>query len=126
MTALRPGPRAAEMKGLLRLLGAQDDALRRGDLSALGPLAARLAAQCDRIEAGRTDGAIDPAERRLAEDLHRQARRSLHQVGAVLAGWRDALALIEAARRPRADQVYGPGGERSLLSPPAGRLERRS
>lgn len=126
MTAFRPGPRAAELKGLLRLLGAQDDALRRGDLTALGPLAARLAAHCDRIEAGRAGAATDPAERQLAQDLNRQARSSLRHVGAVLAGWRDALALIEAARRPRTDQVYGPGGERSLLSPPAGRLERRS
>jgi hypothetical protein len=116
--------RLPDLRGLSRTLDAQDRALRRGDLAGLPDLVARLSGLCDRLD--RHEAPPSPAEATLAQELRGRAQRSLHNIAAVLAGLRDAQALIDSARTARPDATYGPRGQRLSLAEAPGRLERRT
>jgi hypothetical protein len=124
MSAPARPTRLPDLRGLARTLDAQDRALGRGDLAVLPDLVTRISGLCDRLD--RHDTPPTSAEAILAGELRQRADRGLRSIAAVLAGLRDAQALLEVARNARTDATYGPRGQRLTMADQAGRLERRT
>jgi hypothetical protein len=116
--------RLPDLRGLARTLDAQDRALARGNLAGLPDIVTRISGLCDRLERHATPPT--PAEVTLAGQLRQRADRGLRSIAAVLAGLRDAQALLEAARGTRTDATYGPRGQRQSMADEVGRLARRT
>lgn len=113
-----------DLRGLHRALDDQDKAFASGDLVALPRIAERVSGLCDRIEERtQTAGQTEQEQARLLRD---RAERSLRSIDAILAGHRDAQALLDSVRNPKPDATYDAEGRRLRLDPASGQLERRA
>ena len=110
----------SDTRRLLTLLEQEHQALQRADLARLERLMPRKSALLARIEAAET--ADSPLIARLREAAMQNARL----FEALIAGMREARALIGTLREGLRGRTYGRDGARAMLDPPPGTVQRRA
>lgn len=120
----RPVDPRADLRRMLTLLRQEEGALRRVDLERLDRLAPRKAALLARLEG--VDAVSGREAAALAAEMRAAATRNARLFEAVIAGMRDARALIERARNPQPGRTYARNGQRSALDAPSSTMERRA
>jgi len=106
------------------MLHQEEIALRRNDLARLEKCAQRKEAVLVRLE--RSSAVQDADTVALAGQMRAAALRNARVFEAVLAGLRDARALIERARNPPPASTYARNGRRETLGAPSATMERRA
>ena len=109
-----------DARRLLTLLDHERAALQRADLPRLERLMPRKTALLARIEAAGV------TESPLLTRVRDAASHNARLFEALIAGLRDARALIGSVRDGVRGKTYGRNGARALLDPPQGSLQRRA
>ncbi|MCB1397779.1 MAG: hypothetical protein KDJ98_17805 [Rhodobacteraceae bacterium] len=115
---------AADLRRMQALLRQEESALRRCDWTRLERCARRKEAVLARLE--QSPAVQDTGTAALAGQMRAAALRNARVFEAVLAGLRDARALIERARNPQPASTYARNGSRKTLGAPNATMERRA
>lgn len=114
----------ADLRRMHALLRRERVALLAADQARLSRLAPRKAALLERLESAAP--VEDPIAADLAQLVRDQARRNGALYLALIAGLKDARALIDRAREPRTGRTYARDGARRALDEPGGTVEKRA
>ncbi len=115
--------RLAELHALRRALAEQRKALRAGAFAELSEISKRIGLLCDRLE--QEPSGHSSVERALLSTVKAEAVDFLRELGAMLAGAKEAEALLLAHIRARETRTYDRAGITRSLAAEAASLNTR-